>query len=414
MSGPAPIASRLQSVEQAFCSLPGRYLGASPGFDATYQVRVADLGHTWEVRLDAHAARVRKGAARRRPDVVIGTDSATWLALREGDLSGLEAFSQRRLYARGNLDLAVGFEGMFRLPGGREPLLRIHEVPVGRLRLSTLTMGSGPDLILVHGLGATKASFFDTAAALSPFYRVHAVDLPGFGSSSKPATAPYDAPFFARSVLGLMDAMEIERAHLVGNSLGGRVSIEVGLREPDRVRGLGLLCPAVAFVRRGYHPVVRLLRPEFGLMPHSFGRERIAKVFWDLFSDREAIDPSVADVVVDEFQRIYGSAGARLAFLAAARNVYLDRPFGRGGFYERLTELRPPALFVWASHDRLVPSGFARHVAAALPSAEQIVIDSCGHAPQVERPDQTNGLLRRFFARADALDAPPRPAAAAA
>jgi pimeloyl-ACP methyl ester carboxylesterase len=338
--------------------------------------------------------------------VVIGTDSATWLALREGELSGLEAFSQRTLYARGNLDLAVGFEGMFRLPGGREPMLRIHEVPVGRMRLSTLTMGSGPDLILVHGLGATKASFFDTAAALSPHYRVHAIDLPGFGSSSKPARAAYDAPFFARAVLGLMDSMQIERAHLVGNSLGGRVSLEVALREPDRVRGLGLLCPAVAFVRRGYHPIVRLLRPEFGLMPHSFGRERIARVFWDLFADREAIDPSVADVVVDEFRRIYGSPGARLAFLAAARNVYLDRPFGNGGFYERLTDLRPPALFVWASHDRLIPSGFARHVAAALPSAEQLVIDSCGHAPQVERPEQTNGLLRRFFARVEALDAP--------
>lgn len=415
MPGPAPIADRLQLVEQAFRSLPGRYLGASPGFDATYHVRLGDIGHTWEVRLDARAARVRKGATRREPDVVIGTDSATWLALREGDLSGLDAFSQRRLYARGNLDLAVGFEGMFHLPGGRAPLLRIHDVPVdGRMRLSTLTMGTGPDLILVHGLGATKASFFDTAAALSPFYRVHAIDLPGFGSSSKPATAPYDAPFFARAVLGLMDALEIERTHLVGNSLGGRVSIEVALREPDRVRGLGLLCPAVAFVRRGYHPIVRLLRPEFGLMPHSFGRERIARVFWDLFADREAIDPSVADVVVDEFQRIYGSPGARLAFLAAARNVYLDRPFGQDGFYERLTDLRPPALFVWASHDRLIPSAFARHVAAALPSAEQIVIDSCGHAPQVERPEQTNGLLRRFFARVDALDAPRRAASAAA
>lgn len=414
MPGSAPIANRLEMVEEAFRSLPKRYLGAAPGFNATYQVRLGDIGHTWEVRLDEHAARVRKGAGRRTPDVVIGTDAATWLALRQGELSGLEAFSQRQLYARGNLDLAVGFEGMFRLPGGREPLLRIHEVPVGRLRLSTLTMGTGPDLILVHGLGANKASFFDTAAALSASYRVHAIDLPGFGSSSKPATAPYDAPYFARAVVGLMDALEIERTHLVGNSLGGRVAIEVGLREPDRVRGLGLLCPAVAFVRRGYHPIVRLLRPEFGLMPHSFGRERIAHQFWGLFADPEAIDPSVADVVVDEFQRIYGSPGARLAFLAAARNIYLDRPFGEGGFYERLTDLRPPALFVWASHDRLIPAGFSRHVAAALPGAEQIVIDSCGHAPQVERPEQTNGLLRRFFARADALDAPRRTATAAA
>ena len=70
----------------------------------------------------------------REPDVVIGTDASTWLALREGRLSGLDAFSQRRLYARGDLDLALGFEGLFRLPGGRDPLLRIAEVDTGRAR----------------------------------------------------------------------------------------------------------------------------------------------------------------------------------------------------------------------------------------------------------------------------------------
>src|SRR5204862_3860404 len=136
----------------------------------------------------------------------------TWLELREGQLSGVETFSQRRLYARGDLDLAVGFEGLFRLPSGRPPLLRIHDVPVGRIKLSTLTMGAGPDMLMLHGLGATKASFFDTAAALSRDYRVHVLDLPGFGGSSKPATAPYGAPYAARAVVGAMDAMELGRA----------------------------------------------------------------------------------------------------------------------------------------------------------------------------------------------------------
>jgi pimeloyl-ACP methyl ester carboxylesterase len=402
-------------VNAAFESLPDRYLGAPPGFDATYHVRLGDLGHTWEVRATAHGVRVRRGATRRRPDVTIGTDSTTWLRLRQGDLSGSEAFSARRLYVRGNLDLAVGFEGLFRLPNGRAPLQRVHDVHVGRSRISTLTMGEGPDILLLHGLGATKASFFEAAAALSRAHRVHALDLPGFGSSSKPAFAAYDAGYFAEAVLGAMDAMGIERAHLVGNSLGGRVAIEVGLRSPERVGALGLLCPAVAFLRRGYHPIVRLLRPELGVLPHRFARGMVANQFWSMFADRDQVDPSVADVVVEEFQRIYGSPGARLAFLASARNVYLERPFGDDGFYPRLAELEPPALFVWGSHDKLIPAGFARHVAEWLPSAEQIVLEDCGHVPQVERSAQTNGLLQRFFARADALRpaAPPVRAAAA-
>jgi pimeloyl-ACP methyl ester carboxylesterase len=399
-------AHRLRLVEDAFRTLPERYLGADPGFDATYHLRLADLGHTWEIRCTSHGARVRKGGSSREPDVTIGTDAETWMRLREGELSGLEALSQRKLYARGKLDLAIAFEGLFRLPNGRPPLLRVHDVHVGRTTVSTLTMGRGPDVLLLHGLGGTKASFFDTAAALSPHYRVHALDLPGFGSSSKPATASYDAPYFARSVLDVMDELEIDRAHVVGNSMGGRVALEIGLTAPERVSGLALLCPAVAWVKRDYHRFVRLLRPEFGLLPHRFSREMVARQYWSLFADRDLVDPSMGDIVVDEFQRIYGSAGARIAFLAAARNIYLDKPFGDGGFYPRLAELQPPAMFVWCRNDKLIPIGFRKHVAQALPSAEQIVLDSCGHVPQVERPEQTNGLLRRFFAGLDALGAP--------
>ena len=392
--------------------MPDRYLGADPGFDATYHIKLGDIGRTWEVRATTHGARVRNGLTRREPDVVIGTDAQTWLDLREGRLSGVEAFSERTLYARGNLDLAVAFEGLFRLPNGRAPLQRVHDVRIGRHRVSTLTMGEGRDILLIHGLGATKASFFETAAALSRDYRVHALDLPGFGSSSKPLTAPYNAGWFAEQALGVMDELGIDRAHLVGNSLGGRVSIEVALRAPERVHGLALLCPAVAFIRRGLHPIVRLLRPELGVLPHRFARGTVESQLLDLFADPHALDPSVADIVVDEFQRIYGSAGARLAFLSAARNVYLDKPFGKGGFYPRLAELTRPAMFVWSSHDRLIPAGFARHVSEWLPAAEQIVIDACGHAPQIERPQQTNSLLRRFFARVDALEVPGRPSRA--
>ena len=393
-------------VAEAFRLLPGRYLGAAPGFDATYHIRLGDIGRTWEVRCTTHGARVRAGATRRTPDVVIGTDAATWLCLREGKLSGIEAFSQRALYARGDLDLAVGFEGLFHLPNGRPPLLRIHDVPAGRLHVSTLTMGVGPDVVLLHGLGGTKSSFFDTAAFLSRSgYRVHAMDLPGFGGSSKPATIRYGAAFAARAALDAMDSLGIERAHLVGNSMGGRVAIEVGLEHPERVGALALLCPAVAFVRRDWHPIVRVLRPELGLLPHSLGRGRIERIFWSLFADRDLVDPSVADIVVDEFERIYRSPGARLAFLASARAIYLEAPFGRRGFYPRLATLRPPALFVWSSHDRVIPERFRPHVERWLPSAEQVVLEGCGHVPQVERPDRTNGLLARFFARADALGA---------
>jgi pimeloyl-ACP methyl ester carboxylesterase len=391
-------AALLEEVDQAFRTLPERYLGAERGFAACYHVRLGDLGRTWEVRLTERTTRVRSGTTRCRPDVVIGTDARTWMRLRAGELSSAEAFRRRLIYARGEIDLAVGFEGRFRLPNGRPPLLRIHRLGLPGRTVSILTMGAGSDVLLLHGLGGAKSSFFETAAALAGAgHRVHALDFPGFGASSKPLTAPYTARWFAETVLEAMDALCIDRAHLVGNSMGGRVAIEVGLTAPDRVGGLGLLCPAVAFVKRSLHPVVRVLRPEFGLLPHAIPRSAVAGQLWSLFADRDAIDPAVADLVVDEFRQTYRSAGARHAFLASARNNYLDEPWGAKGFYARLSDLQAPALFVWGSHDRLIPAGFGEIVAEWLPGARQIVLDGCGHVPQVERSPEVNELLAGFL-----------------
>lgn len=402
-------AQRLAEVELAFRSLPERYLGADPGFDATYHIKLYDVGHTWEVRCGTQAARVRKGATRREPDVTISTDAETWLRLREGRFSGVDAFQQGLLTVRGNLDYAIAFEGMFRLPGGRPPLLQIHDVPVGRHRISTMTMGEGPDVLLLHGLGSTRASLLPTAAVLSRHYRVHAPDLPGFGSSSKPPLGAYNARWFAEDMLGLMHELGIERAHLVGNSMGGRVAIEMALLDPSRVGALGLLAPAVAWIRRGFHPIVRLLRPEFGFLPHNIRRSLVASQFRSIFHDRDAIDPAMGDLMVDEFRRIYHSAGARYAFLASARNIYLEAPYGRHGFYPRLSDLKPPALFIWGSHDPIVPPAFSRHVHKWLPAAEQVTLEGCGHVPQVECPDDVNELLMRFFSRAERAESKPGP-----
>ncbi len=333
------------------------------------------------------------------PDVVIGTDASTWLALREGRVSGLDAFSQRRLHARGDLDLALGFEGLFHLPGGRDPLLRITDVETPQARITALIAGDGREQVLcLHGLGSNKASFFGTVAALAGDCTVHALDLPGFGSSAKPARAPYDAHWFADAVRGYLDAMAIDRAHLIGNSMGGRIALEVAFAEPERVASLSLLAPALAFRRRQLVPLVRLLRPELAVIPHPLRAATVREQFWGLFAEPERLDPAAADVAIEEFCHAYRSRAARVAFFAAARNIYLDEARGEDGFYARLAELRPPALFVWGDQDRIIPAGFAPHVATALPAARQVILEDCGHVPQVELPERTNRLVREQIA----------------
>jgi pimeloyl-ACP methyl ester carboxylesterase len=394
---------RLREVEEAFASLHERYLGADPGFQASYRIELDDLGLSWAVELDEMSCRVTV-SPERDPDAVIGTDAATWLELREGQLSGLDAFRSRRLWARGNLDLAVAFEGFFQRPQGHPPLLRIHQVRAGKAQISTLTAGDGIEtVILIHGLGSNKTSFYETVSALTPEYTVHAIDLPGFGSSSKPLGAPYDAAWFSRSVIRFMDTMGIAKAHLVGNSLGGRVAIEVGLRNPDRVQSLSLLCPSMAWRRRRqFVPLVRLLRPELAAIPHTFGNSLVRQRFWGMFSRPERIHPSSADVAVEEFLRTYRSVNARVAFHASARHIYLEEPKGPTGFYTRLRELAPPAMFVWGDEDPVVPLAFSRYVRDALPAARQVVLDQCGHVPQVEHPVDANALVHDFIGHAQA------------
>jgi pimeloyl-ACP methyl ester carboxylesterase len=392
---------RSTRVEEVFASLPERYLGADPEFRATVVVDLEDVGRSWAVELAGERCEVRD-RPRGEVNVVIGTDAATWLALREGKLSGLDAFRTRRLWARGNLDLAVAFEGFFRLPNGRAPLLRVHEVAAGKARISTLSAGNGSQTaVLIHGLGGNKTSFFETVSALSPHYTVHAIDLPGFGSSSKPTRAPYDAPWFARSVLRFLDAIEADRVHLVGNSMGGRVAIELGLIAPDRVHSLSLLAPSMAWRRhRELVPLVRLLRPEIAAIPHNMLPRIVKRQFWGMFGQPDRLHPSVADVAVEEFIRTYRSREARVAFHASARHIYLEEPFGPNGFWTRLPSLEPPAMFVWGDSDPLVPMAFSDHTREALPKARVEILPECGHVPQVELPEITNGLVREFIGTA--------------
>jgi len=152
--------------------------------------------------------------------------------------------------------------------------------------------------------------------------------------------------------------------------------------------------------RRTLVPLVRVVRPEIAAIPHPIRAAQVRAQFWSLFARPDRLDPAAADVAADEFCRTYRSRTARIAFFAALRNIYLDAPHGKRGFWTRLGELRPPSLFVWGESDRLVPAAFSRHVAEALPRSNQVVLPDCGHVPQVELAEQTNALIRDHIAAA--------------
>jgi pimeloyl-ACP methyl ester carboxylesterase len=363
----------------------------------TAAVVLATPEERWTLRLDRGRLTVGIGGLE-RPDAVISSDPQTLIDINTGRLTGSEAFLDGRVTVRGNLGLALRLESIF------DPLFpRPATAPQDRtvmaagLPVSLLEAGRGDPVLLLHGLGATKVSFLPTMLALAKDHRVIAPDLLGHGDTAKPLVR-YDAPTYARFVLSLMDALDIERADLIGNSMGGRISLELAMSTPDRVRSVSLLCPAVAFLkRRGMVPFVRALRPELGIVPHRLPHRLVVRSIRSMFSQPDRLPPSWYAAGADEFLRIFRTPRGRAALYASMRNIYLDEPSGERGFWVRLEQLDRPSMFMWGARDRLVPAAFDRHVRRVLPNATSHVLDDCGHVPQFEHPERTHALIRSFL-----------------
>ncbi len=357
------------------------------------RLAVSDEG-TWDAVLADGMARIE--AVDGRPDAVLTADADTWREIAADARGGIGAYWSGRLSVRRNLHVGIGF--LAATSGASEPgRLRFRTVATRSARLSILEAGIGPAVVAIHGLGATKGSFLPTVVALADRFRVIAVDLPGFGDSDKPIGAAYDARFFAAAAINQLDALELKRVHVIGNSLGARIALEIALREPGRVGRLALLAPSLAWRReRVWAPLVRLTRPEFGLVqiaPRTLVEGLVHRII-------PGADEGWTAAGVDEFLRAYLTPAGRAAFYAAARQIYLEEPHGAEGFWTRLKTLQADALFVWGRRDKLVPIAFARHVTDALPRARHLELD-CGHVPQIERPEQTHAAITAF------LSAPP-------
>jgi pimeloyl-ACP methyl ester carboxylesterase len=395
MGVPVDAAPSSGAIPAGIEALAGRYdpeVIDVPGGRALVRLRVRGA-EDWDARITGDRLRLVAASDGLEPHALIAADPATWMRIAGDVRAGMKAFQRGSLRVRGSLHLGVGF--LAATSGATEPgRLTFERLSTRGCEVSVLSAGIGPDVLLcLHGLGGTKASFLPTVAALADRYRVVAMDLPGFGDSDKPIGAPYDSEWFARSAFDVLDALEVDAAHVAGNSMGGRIAIEAGLMDRSRVRSLSLLSPALAWLRdRRWAPVVRLLRPELGLVqvaPRSV-TDRIVRM---LVPGGTA---GWAAAGVDEFLRAYLTPRGRAAFYAAARNIYLDEPHGDDGFWTRLAGLSTDALFVWGRHDTLVPIAFMKHVERALPGARHVELD-CGHVPQLERPRETHAAMLDFM-----------------
>ena len=393
------------SVRRSIERLPARFRGSQ--ISARYRLNVED--DACEVVVTPKSCHIEGPWG--NPDVEISTDADTWHAMQGGRLSGIEAFADRRLVVRGSIEKSLHFEPSFERPKRGGVNYSLERIKVGRGHVSALMAGDRrlKPLILIHGLGATKASWLTVVPQLARHHRVIAIDLPGFGASTKP-NGSYTAPWFADSVFRMLDQLGLQRVLVAGNSMGGRVAMEMAMRRPERVDGIACLCPAAAFSYRPAVQLVKLLRPELSVLAGRLPRSHVISGLKQLFARPDRLHDTWYEAAVDDFLAIWRSPRARIAFSKSLRNIYLDEPLGDSGFWSRLSQMQTPALYVYGKHDALITHHFARKMRRTIPHARVKVWNDCGHVPQIEFPARTVKTMMEFFHEASPRRQAPRAA----
>jgi pimeloyl-ACP methyl ester carboxylesterase len=393
---PRPIPTD-EVVSEHVRTLPRRFRrDAANGLSAEWELRVG--AQTFAISVADHACFVRKGPSA-SPATIITTEPATWIEMDEGTIAGAQAFMERQVGVSGNLDLAVRLQTLFKpYKRARRPAdLDQVEIEVEGVKLSTYLVGEGPPIVLVHGLGGSKVTWLPVLPALAEKHRVIVPDLPGHGESDKPRT-DYTPRFFARALRRLMDAVEVDRAVIVGNSLGGRIAIELALRSPGRVSSLALLDPSVPGLRWRYIlGFTRVFPTEFGAIPFPLRERWMEVAIKRLFAHPDRMPREAYSAAAGEFIRIYRNANARIAFFDSLRRIVTERP---EVFYASLRRIKQPTLVIFGEKDGLVPLRLGVRLAEHLPNAQLIVLPDVGHVPQFEATKETLEALLSFLGEA--------------
>lgn len=250
--------------------------------------------------------------------------------------------------------------------------------------------GPGMPVLLTHGIGGSlelwDAQFADHLQA----HRLIAWDMPGHGISDI-GPQPYDPDAFARFAWHFLDALGIQRAVLAGNSLGAAVSVRMAGLAPDRVAGL-VLANAATLGREVFAPFRVMTLPVLGELMNRPGPTAVDRQIQAIFHH-----PGVATAPVRAaITRNVHKPGGVKAFLATLRRMSDLGGQSTQGVSRTLGVLRAiqvPVLFVHGRHDTVVPLQHSVAAHAATPGSTLLVLDDCGHTPQLEKPTEFNDSL---------------------
>jgi 4,5:9,10-diseco-3-hydroxy-5,9,17-trioxoandrosta-1(10),2-diene-4-oate hydrolase len=273
---------------------------------------------------------------------------------------------------------------------------QVQYTKVGQINTRFWALGDeGSTVLLIHGIGGSLEDWMLNANALARNNCVFAVDLVGSGHSDKPSVS-YTFSYLAQFVNDFMEAENIDRACLIGHSLGGGVSLQFTIQFPDKVDKL-VLVNSAGLGKEGSIlfrlPTLPILG-ELLTRPSRKGTANLLKAC--------VHDPAV---VTDELIELAYS----LAVLPGAQNAFLSTVRSLGNFrgirkdvlrsiVDNLGTITAPTLIFWGQQDRILPVAHAHVAENKIPDTQLHIFDPCGHCPQLERPEEFNSIVLKFLA----------------
>ncbi|BCX03141.1 MAG: alpha/beta hydrolase [Candidatus Roseilinea sp.] len=250
-----------------------------------------------------------------------------------------------------------------------------------------------PAIILIHGLQDEADTWRHVFDPLAQTHRVIALDLPGFGRSDK-ARRRYGVPFYAQVVLGLMDALKIGYATLIGNSLGGMIAETIALTHPPRVSRLVLVGGTIHIVERPATAPSNLM--QFLCLPANDRRyfealRRSPQAAYDslrpYYADLDKLPPTDRDFLFQRVNERVWDEAQRLAALSVQMNLPIFLAFQGRALIRRIPASPVPTTVIWGAEDRILPmsNGIAR--TALQRDARFICVEGAGHLPHQEKPE---------------------------
>ena len=263
-------------------------------------------------------------------------------------------------------------------------------IGVGGIETSYLEAGAGEPVVMLHGSGpgvSAMANWQHNIPTLSQRFRVLAPDIVGFGATERPDNIIYSLRTWTDHVWAFLDAHGIEKTAIVGNSLGGRIGLQMATDAPDRITKMVLMgSPGVGMTLTDGLAALRSYEPSHDTMR-------------DLLRNYFAVDPAM---ITDELVAIRYEASIADGAYEAYRSMFFDpRHAGSelGITENEVRAIATPILLVHGREDKVVPLQVSLKMLGLLPNADLHVFSACGHWTQIERADEFSALVTDYLGR---------------